>query len=126
MPRIFVSQATIDHWLGAGGIVLDGDLLRFNALPQQNLFIDPAVYFERIDGSETDPYDIVGAVKSTQELAQMGADHYETSVVLGDFAYTVRPGFVAVPVAPDGTEAMLDGGGWGYLLGAMEHLGAPR
>jgi hypothetical protein len=123
MARIFISQGSIDHWLGSGGVVLDGELLRFQALPGSSLFINPGVYFERIDGNDADPYDIVGSVKSAQELAQMGGDHYDNAVVLGEYAYTVKPGFIATPVGADGSEAMLDGRSWGQLLYAMETLG---
>jgi hypothetical protein len=125
MVRVFVSQNCIDRWLGAGGIALEGDHLRFHAVPGTNLFINPAVYFTRIDGGESDPYDIVGAVKTAQELTQMGAEHYGDSVVLGDYAYTVNPGFVASPVGPDGSPMMLEAGPWGQLVGAMEALGTP-
>ncbi len=123
MPRIFVSQAMVDDWLGGGRIQLDGDLLQVDAAgTPMSLFINPAVYFERVDGTEAEPYDLVGAVKSSQELAQMGGEHYETSVVLGDFAYTVKPGFIAVPVGADGTETLLDGAGWGRLLAGLGTL----
>ncbi len=123
MVRVFVSQSCIDRWLGTGGIAIDGDLLRFHAVPQASLAIAPSVYFERIDGGDKDPYEIVGAVKTSQELTQMGADHYESSVVLGDFAYTVKPGFVASPVNADGSPMMLNAGQWGQLVGAIEALG---
>ena len=125
MVRVFVSQNCIDRWVGAGGIAIEGDLLRFHAVPSASLFINPSVYFERIDGGDADPYDIVGAVKTAHELNQMGAEHYGASVVLGDYAYTVNPGFVASPVGPDGAPVMLDGGTWGQLVGAMEALGVP-
>jgi hypothetical protein len=124
MVRVFVSQTCIDRWLGAGGIALEGDFMRFHAVPRMALYINPSVYFVRIDGGEVDAYDIVGSVKTAQELAQMGADHFESSVVLGDFAYTVDPGFVATPVGADGSTMMLDGASWGQLVGAMEALGA--
>jgi hypothetical protein len=125
MPRIYVSQALVDHAMGAGRIQLEGDLLRLDAggTPAQ-LFINPAVYFERVDGGEHDPHGIVGTVKTSQELAQVGAEHYDTSVVMGELAYTVVPGFLAVPVAPDGTEAPLDPGAWARLVGALQRLGA--
>jgi hypothetical protein len=125
MVRVFVSQSCIDRWLGAGGIAIDGDILRFHAVPRATLFINPSVYFVAIDGGETDPYDVVGAVKTSQELAQMGAEHFQSSVVLGDCAYTVNPGFVASPVSGDGSPVMLDGASWGQVLGAMEALGTP-
>jgi hypothetical protein len=121
--RIFVSQSATDRWVGAGGLVVDGEMMRFHAAPHVALYINPAVYFERVDGADSDPYDIIGAVKTRQELAQMGADHYETSVVLGEFAYTVKPGFVATTVGSDGSETQLDGQSWGTLLVAMETLG---
>jgi hypothetical protein len=126
MVRVFMSQNCIDRWHATGGIAIAGDLLRFHAVPYVNLFINPSVYFERIDGGEADPYDIIGAVKTAQELAQMGAEHWENSVVLSDFAYTVKPGFIASPVGEDGSPVMLDGGMWGQLVGAMEALGVPH
>ena len=123
MPRVFISQTLVDEWLGGGGIDLDGDLLRLDAGgAPMTLFINPAVYFERVDGTEADAYDVVGVVKSSQELAQMGGEHYETAVVLGDYAYTVKPGFLAVPVGADGTETVLDGAGWGRLLAGLSVL----
>lgn len=126
MPRIFVAQSLADSWLAAGRVQLERDLLR---LPQSggagpDLFINPAVFFKCIDGSESDAHDVVGRVKTAQELAQMGADHYETSVVMGDYAYTVVPGFLAIPVDPKGAELKLDGGAWGRLLGQLESLGS--
>jgi hypothetical protein len=123
MVRVFMSQNCIDRWHATGGIAIAGDLLRFHAVPYVTLFINPSVYFERIDGGEADPYDIIGAVKTAQELAQMGAEHWENSVVLSDFAYTVKPGFVATPVGDDGSPVILDGGRWSQLVGAMEALG---
>lgn len=123
MPRIFVAQALIDEWIGAGRVQLDGEVLRINAggVPL-NMSIHPAVHFERIDGADTDPYNVVGAVKSAEELAQMGAEHYQTSVVLGDYAYTVCPGFTAVAIGPDGSEAQLDGATWGQLVGTLSAM----
>ncbi len=125
MPRIFVAQTLADSWLAAGRVQLERDLLR---LPDPSggatdLFINPAVFFERIDGSEADVHQVVGKVKTAQELAQMGADHYESSVVMGDYAYTVVPGFLAVAVDSKGAELKLDSASWGRLLVQIESFG---
>ncbi len=126
MPRIFMSQGVVDEWLHMGRVALDGDLLRIDTGSGGTaLFINPAVYFERVDGGDGDPFELVGSVKTSQEVAQSGGEHYATSVVLGDYAYTVKPGFVAIPVGQDGTETLLDGEGWGKLLAAFQTL-APR
>ncbi len=128
MPRIFVAQTLADAWLAAERVTLERDLLRLpvpaGAMGTIDLFINPAVFFERIDGSEADVHDVVGRVKTAQELAQLGADHYETSVVMGDFAYTVIPGFMAIPVDAKGAELALDGLGWGRLVAQLESFAA--
>lgn len=123
MPRIFVAQTLVDTWLSTGRVALERDLLRLSGPQAVDLFINPAVWFERIDGGEADPHDVVGRVKTSQELAQMGADHYESSVVMGDYAYTVRPGFVATVVDARGSEVRLDGPTWGRLVADIEALG---
>lgn len=125
MPRIFVAQTLADTWLAARSVQLDRDILRLSdpTGATTDLFINPAVFFDRIDGSEADVHQVVGKVKTAQELAQMGADHYETSVVMGDYAYTVVPGFMAVAVDAKGSELKLDGASWGRLLAQLEALG---
>ena len=92
MPRIFVAQTLVDRWLAEGVIQLDGELLRLSSGgAPTSLFITPAVWFQQVDGDDPDPYQVVGCVKSSVELVQMGAEHFDTSVVLGDLAYTVEP-----------------------------------
>lgn len=123
MPRIFVAQALVDQWLAEGLIQLDGELLRLSAgTSVTSLFITPAVCFEQVDGDDQDPYQVVGCVKSSIELSQMGAEHFDTSVVLGELAYTVMPGFLAVPVGPDGTETLMDGASWGRLRSTLAQM----
>lgn len=123
MPRIFVAQTLVDAWLSSGRVSLERDLLRLSGPPSVDLFINPAVWFEKIDGGDADPHDVVGRVKTSQELAQMGADHYESSVVMGDYAYTVKPGFTANVVDARGSEVRLDGPTWGRLMAQLEALG---
>ena len=126
MPRIFVAQTLADSWLSAGRVQLERDLLRISDVGGggvTDLFINPAVFFERIDGSEADAHDVVGRVKTAQELAQMGADHYESSVVMGDYAYTVVPGYLAIPVDGKGVEIRVDASSWGRIVDQMESLG---
>ena len=109
--------------MGAGTTTLDADLMRFAAAPDVSFYINPAVYFVALDGGGADPYDVIGSVRSSHELAQMGADHYDTSVLIGESAYSVRPGFVGTPLSANGTEAQLDGASWGRVLAAMEAQG---
>jgi hypothetical protein len=118
MPRIFVAQTLADSWLAAGRVAARARPAAPAGVGGRHvdLFINPAVFFERIDGSETDVHEVVGKVKTAQELAQMGADHYESSVVMGDYAYTVVPGYLAIAVDARGAELKLDSASLGSLL----------
>jgi len=51
-------------------------------------------------GSDSDPYDLVGRVKSKQALDEMGADSFEKSVIYKDTAYDVIEGFIGEPLPP--------------------------
>lgn len=124
MPRIFIAQALVDLWITGARAQLDADLLRVSAADGTGIdfFINPAVYFDRVDGSEADACDVVGKVKTSQELAAMDAEHYDTSVVLGDAAYTVVPGVVATAVDARGSELPIDGPTWQRIAGTLEAL----
>jgi len=116
MPRIYLSQELVEARLAEGRLQLQGDRLYIgrpgHALA---LYIDSAVLFEGVEGASGDPHEILGCVKSSRELAVMGAEHCDTSVLVGDIAYTVRPGFLATPVGPDGAELRLDDRDWSQL-----------
>jgi hypothetical protein len=123
MPRLYVSQSLLDAWVEHAGARVDGDLLRISADGVSwTLYLNPAVVFERIDGHSPDPYGLVGAVKSMQELAQMGAEYFDVSVVLAEHAYTVRPGVLAVPITAAGEETQFDARGWQRLVAAIARL----
>lgn len=123
MPRIFVSQTLVDAWITGGRTRLEGDMLR---LPGEagpvSLYLSPAVHVERIDGHDVDPHGLVGTVRSGQELTTMGAELYDTSVILGECAYSARPGFLAIPVGEGGVEAMFDATAWARLVDTLVAL----
>ena len=60
--------------------------------------IQPAVRFLKVSGSDEDTAELVGKVKDQAALEELGADHYMNSVILGDVAYDVQPGFVGSPL----------------------------
>ena len=60
--------------------------------------IRPAVRFLRVAGDEADPNGLVETVQDERALQAMGADVYMDSVILGDTAYDVQPGFLGDPL----------------------------
>lgn len=98
VPRLFVSNPTFDECLDSGAIQTDGVQLTLEALPELNWTLRPAVLVTELDedGPEPPPSakELVGRVCTSEDLDKLNAEHFGTAVVIGDLAYTVRPGFV--------------------------------
>lgn len=95
--KVFFSQPALDQWLSMGKVELQGSELRM--LEEQRRYdLAEAVYIVReVSGSE-DAHRLVGRVRPKNTLEQDGAELFDTSVILGDNAYDVVPGWIGVPI----------------------------
>lgn len=98
MARLFISVAKLEVLTAANKVSIDGDVMRLNELGR-TFRIVPAVRFLSVSGGDADPHELVGLVKSEDELAGMGADHMATSVIYVDTAYDVQQGYVGDPLS---------------------------
>lgn len=95
--RLFVPQAMLDQWLSEDRIEVQGEVM-ITKPEGQRLTLTTAVLFKQeVTGSE-DQHELLGRVKDVEQLAQLGAEHYADSVILGDNAYQVVEGFAGTPI----------------------------
>ncbi|HTP49378.1 MAG TPA: hypothetical protein VMK42_01660 [Anaeromyxobacteraceae bacterium] len=94
---LFVSQALIDTWAEQGRIDFVGNVMTLLAGEGsgRRYALEPAVRFLKVLGAEKDPHQLLAKVKPLEQLRGMGAEAVENSVVMGDVAYEVEPGFLA-------------------------------
>ena len=92
VPRLYVPQDYVDRPDIAGEVVLDPQGIVLNH-GGKRYRLSPGVLFLKVVAGE-DVEALIGRVKSAEALQAMGAEHYETSVVWGDTAYEVQPGFL--------------------------------
>jgi hypothetical protein len=96
--RIFLPQAALDEWIVDGSVELvDGELTVLSVGRRYRLAEAVHVVRDVSGGGDTE---LVGRVKARVVLEQLGAEIVETSMLLGDAAYDVEPGWVAVPSVP--------------------------
>jgi hypothetical protein len=94
--RIFFPQAALDDWIVDALVDLRDGVLTI--LPEGRRFkLADAVRVLREVTGGSDSHDLVGRAKSRDELEQAGAEIMETSMLLGETAYDVEPGWLAVP-----------------------------
>lgn len=124
MARIFIAQTKIDAWMSAGRVHLDQTTLR---LPVGSgsliLGIEAAVFVERIDGGDPDELKLLGKVRTAREVTAVQGELFGTSMVVGDYSYTVRPGFLATYRSVPGQPPQLDPATWARLRTALVALG---
>lgn len=94
---LFVSQAMLDAWAEQGRIDFVGNVMTLLSGEGRgrHYALEPAVRFLKVLGAEKDPNALLTKVKPLSQLREMGAEQVERSVVLGDLAYEVEPGFLA-------------------------------
>ncbi len=112
--KVFISQAAVDAWVSSGGADFRGQYLVLRA-GDVTLCLAPASLFMNVSGGGEDPNRLVGKVKAPEALSALGAELYMSSVLLGETAYDVEPGFLATPTGG------VDGAG---LIAALRAVGS--
>ena len=95
--RVFFPQEALDLWIADDRVDLAGDELTLRPEARRYKMIE-AVRVLREVTEGVDPNELVGKVKSRNYLIELGAEIMDTSLILGDNAYDIVPGFVGAPV----------------------------
>lgn len=90
--KLFLPQRTLEHWSTENKADLqEGKLVV--AETKQSHATTPAVHFTKLV-SGNDDNGLVGKVKTMAQLDALNAEHMMDSVLLGETAYEVVPGYV--------------------------------
>jgi hypothetical protein len=100
MSRLFISVERLDNWTEEGRATLENNRMTLTELGR-SFSMKPAVAFQAVTGgSDSDPHDLLGRVKSKTALEEMGAEQFGNSVIYNDTAYDVVDGFIGEPLPP--------------------------
>ncbi len=95
--RLFWPQELLDEWVLDEKAVIEGDMLSLTK-EKQRFNLRQAVLFQTDVGDGADAHGLVGRVKEMAILEEMHAEHYMDSVLVGDSAYKVVPGYTGEPL----------------------------
>ncbi|MBM4281011.1 MAG: hypothetical protein FJ137_09715 [Deltaproteobacteria bacterium] len=95
MPTVFLTPMMLQRWTEGGRAALDDATLTLVA-ERRTVALIPAVRFTRMVDGGDDPHGLLGKVKTADQIAALGAEHYMDSVILGDVGYSVLEGFCGV------------------------------
>ncbi len=95
--KLFFSQEIINSWADDDKVKFENDVLTINtAKGVQEYKLTSAYRFVKVSDESPDPHGVVGTVRTQEELDSMGADVYMTSCLIGETAYDLEQGYVAV------------------------------
>ena len=105
--RLFLPQTQLEEWaLEDKADVKDGVLV---VTGEEGVYpVTPAVHIVQLVTGE-DTHGLVTKVKTEAQLESLGAEQMADSVLLGDTAYEVVPGYVAEVSLPSSEAAPVDG-----------------
>ncbi len=95
--RVFFPSGALDEWVHADRIDLSATEFSIRAEGRRYRIIEAARVLAEVTGGE-DVYDIVGKVKTVNFLHELGAELLGSSMIIGDLAFDVVPGFIGSPV----------------------------
>jgi hypothetical protein len=97
--RVFFPQAALDEWIVDGTVELTGGVLTILSEGRRYELAEAVLVVREVSGAG-DLRDLLGRVKTLAFLEALGAELVETSMLLGDAAYDVEPGWIGTPVGP--------------------------
>jgi hypothetical protein len=97
--RVFFPQACLDQWGVEGKIELTPTELVILAEGRRYAITEMVRVVVEVTGA-SDPHGLIGKVKAKEELEAMGAEILEDSMIIGDNAYDVVPGWAGTPTTP--------------------------
>lgn len=94
--RVFFPQACLDQWGVEGKIELTPTELVVLAEGRRYAITEVVRVVTEVTGAN-DPHGLIGKVKPKVDLEAMGAEILENSMIIGDNAYDVVPGWAGIP-----------------------------
>ncbi len=95
--RVFFPQALLDTLIADERVDITGDVLLLRDQGRRYTISEGVHVFRDASGGG-DAAGLVGHVKTREQLSEIGAEVFENSMILGDEAYDVVPGFIGEPV----------------------------
>src|SRR5437764_13696427 len=91
--QMFVAQTTLESWLDSGKVDFDGRVVRLKS-HEVAFDLESAVRFIAIiDGVQES--NLLGKVLPESRIKELGGEVLGDSVVFGEIAFQVRPGYIA-------------------------------
>ncbi len=95
--RVFFPQEALDEWIHHERVDFRGSDLVIRGEGRRYRVLEAVRVLAEVSGAG-DAHELTGKVKSVAFLTELGAELLGSSMIIGDLAYEVVPGFAGAPV----------------------------
>ena len=95
--KLFIPQDVLDKWVESGKVVFNDNHLTLVSEKKTYTLTSAVRFMSLLDGQDTQK--LLGRLRTLEKLTELGAEHMSDSVILGETAYQVQEGFIAVVLA---------------------------
>ncbi len=107
--RLFFPQSALDEWIVDGSVELNDGILSILSESRRFRLTEAVRVLGEVSGSGSgDARELDGRARERAELESLGAEILESSMLLGDAAYDIVPGWLGAPVEPPSVRPVRD------------------
>lgn len=92
--KIFIPQEKLEAWVQEGKISISDNVITTLAGNKISYKLIPAFKFLRLTSGDSDSENLIGAVKTKDDIKHLKPDIFMDSIIIGNTAYEVEMGYI--------------------------------
>jgi len=92
--KIFIPQEKLEAWVSEGKMSFSDNVVTTLSGEKASYKLIPAYKFLKLTSGSEDAPDLLGTVKTKDELRDFNPDIFLDSIIIGDLAYEVETGYI--------------------------------
>jgi len=92
--KIFIPQEKLEAWVNEGKMSFSDNVVTTLSGEKASYKLIPAYKFLKLTSGSEDAPDLLGTVKTKDELKGLNPDIFLDSIIIGDLAYEVETGYI--------------------------------
>jgi hypothetical protein len=90
--RMFIAQSTLEAWMDSGNVEMHEQMVMLKKA-RRSYHLEPAVRFLSVVPHDAAPK-LIGKVLTERRIGELGGELLGDSVLLGELAFQVQPGYI--------------------------------
>ena len=92
--KIFLPQEKLEAWVSEGKISFTDNIITTFSDSKVSYTLVPAYKFLKLSSGDNDEQNLLGTIKTKEDLKDLNPDIFRDSIIINDNAYEVETGYI--------------------------------